>query len=131
MTGQLTGQAGAQAGQTGSLAGQTTVVGAAVSPAPVVPSAAVGDFSATISARLRAIGWKEDIYRDYIHFLTGSSFDAVTWRLASSATSVEFQIWESHIDGGFERCKALDSTFGGQIEFDLAYRRVDNELAKW
>lgn len=51
--------------------------------------------------------------------------------MASSATPIEFQIWESHIDGGFERCKAADSTFGGQIEFDIAYRRVDNVLAEW
>jgi hypothetical protein len=93
-TGPQTGQAGAKTGQTGSLTGQVADVAAvlpqAVSPAPIVASAAVGDFPATISACLRAIGWKIDIYRDYIHFLTGSPFDAVMWRLASSATSVNF-----------------------------------------
>jgi hypothetical protein len=44
---------------------------------------------------------------------------------------MEFQIWESHIDSGFERCNALDSTFNGQFEFDIAYRRVDDVLADW
>jgi hypothetical protein len=35
------------------------------------------------------------------------------------------------MDGGFERCKTFDSTFGGQNEFDIAYWHVNDVLASW
>jgi hypothetical protein len=65
---------------------------------------------------------KEDVYYDYLAIVTGSTFDPtrIKWRLASSVTPTEFQIWETDMDGGFERCKAFDSTFGDQNEFAIA-----------
>jgi hypothetical protein len=76
---------------------------------------------------------KEDVYYEYLNIVTGSTFDATTikWRLASSATPEEFQLWESYIDSGFERCKAFDSNFGGHTKFVLAYRHVDEVVASW
>jgi hypothetical protein len=126
MTGQQTGQAGTQAGQTGPLTGPAAVV----SPAPTVLT--TDAVSVPVSSRFGVVVRKEDVYHDYLHIVTGSHFDASTikWRLVSSATPVEFQLWESHIDSGFERCKAFDTTFGGQTEFIIAYRRVDDVLAR-
>ncbi|KAM0841708.1 hypothetical protein ACQ4PT_058840 [Festuca glaucescens] len=128
MTGLQTGQAGAHAGQTGPLTGPA----AAVLPFAVL-SAAVVDV-ATVSSRFGGIAdRKDDVYHDYLSIVTGSQFDPtrIKWRLASSVTPAEFQTWESDIDGGFERCKACDRTFGGQTEFAIAYRRVDDVLAGW
>lgn len=132
LTGSQAGPTGSQAGSTGLWAGQA----AAVSVSPAMKTSVAAVISAVPSAftlRVRAMGWKADIYYDYLDMMTGTPFDASTikWRLSSSATPMEFQIWESHVDGGFERCKAADSTFGGQIEFDIAYRRVDDVLAAW
>lgn len=89
---------------------------------------------ATVSSRFGGIAdRKDDVYHDYLSIVTGSQFDPtrIKWRLASSATPAEFQIWESDIDGGFERCKACDRTIGGQTEFAIAYQRVDDVLAGW
>jgi hypothetical protein len=129
MAGPQTGQAGAQASQTGPLTDPTVVV----SPAPVVLTVDAVDVSVTVSSYFGVVVRKEDVYHDYLHIVMGSHFDASTikWRLASSATPAKFQLWESHIYGGFERCKAFDSTFGDQTEFDIAYRRVDDVLAEW
>ncbi|KAK1652153.1 hypothetical protein QYE76_069958 [Lolium multiflorum] len=104
----------------------------APSQSPLTPGLTVNN-TGIIRSLQQFLGWKEDIYYDYRGMMTGTPFDASTikWRLSSSATPMEFQIWESHIDGGFERCKAADSTFGGQIEFDIAYRRVDDIVASW
>jgi hypothetical protein len=127
VTGPQTGQSGAQASQTGPL---TSPAAVSVMPS-VISSAAAVDVSATVSHFGGVTDMSKDIYHDYIGMVTGSQFDAstITWRLARSATPAEFQLWESHIDSGFAICKAFDSSFGGQSEFDIAYRRVDDVLA--
>jgi hypothetical protein len=41
------------------------------------------------------------------------------------------EAWESHIVCGFDRCRTLNSTFGGYREYVIAYRRVDTTVASW
>ena len=35
------------------------------------------------------------------------------------------------MDGGFAKCRSIDSKFGGRTEFALAHRRVDETVASW
>jgi hypothetical protein len=35
------------------------------------------------------------------------------------------------MDHGFDRCRTLDHTFGGCVEYVLAHRRVDEKVATW
>jgi hypothetical protein len=65
--------------------------------------------------------------------MVGYSFDAtkIQWRLDSAATFAEYETWESYMVCGFARCRMLDSTFGGHIEYVIAYRRVDTKVASW
>ena len=73
----------------------------------------------------------DDVYHDYTSVVIGLALDAanIEWRLESSATYTEFLSWKSNMDLGFGKCRTLDSTFGGQTEYILAYRRVDETLA--
>ena len=75
----------------------------------------------------------EDIYHDYTTIVVGLALEYtnINWRLACSATYTDFQSWESDMDHGFTRCRTLDRTFGGHIEYVLAYRRVDETVASW
>jgi hypothetical protein len=82
---------------------------------PAVSSTVV-DVSATVSSSFGGMAdRREDVYHDYLGIVMGSQFDASTlkWKLASFTTPAEFQIWETNMEGGFERCKAFDSAFGG------------------
>ena len=87
-----------------------------------------------VSSRpVRVIVKSDDVYFDYTTTVVGYALDPATihWRLESSATYPEFQAWESDMDIGFARCRALDSHFGGHTEYVLAYRRVDETVASW
>jgi hypothetical protein len=93
---------GPQAGSTGLWAGQP----AAMSVSSAMKTSVAADISAipdALTLRVRTLGWKADIYYDYLSMRARTPFDASTikWRLSSSATPMEFQIWESQIDGGF------------------------------
>ena len=140
-TGPRAGPAGSQAGPTGRWAGQAAA-DAVDSPAIQAATAAVASpamlaNAVDVVAPMSRVGGEADrsadVLHDYLSMMTGTPFDASTikWRLASSATPTEFQLWESHIEGGFERCKVFDSSFGGQTEFAIAYRRVDDVVASW
>ena len=75
----------------------------------------------------------EDVYYDYTTTVVGYALDSapVHWRLENSATYSEFQTWESVMDQGFARCREHTSTFGGRLEYVIAYRRVDETVARW
>ena len=75
----------------------------------------------------------DDVYHDYTTVVIGLALDSanIKWRLESSATRTEYQSWEQDMDRGFERCRTLDSKFGGHAEYVLAHRRVDEEVATW
>ncbi|KAK1693823.1 hypothetical protein QYE76_010520 [Lolium multiflorum] len=130
LPGAVTGPAGPQAGSTGLWAGQAAA-GSDSSATKTSVAAVISAVPSAFTLQVRAMGWKADIYYDYLGMRTGKPFDEpIKWRLSRSATPIEYQVWESAIDDGFERCKAVNSTFGGQLEFDIAYRRVDHELAE-
>jgi hypothetical protein len=65
--------------------------------------------------------------------MVGYPFDAtkIQWRLDSAAKFAEYEAWESYMICGFARCRLLDSKFGGHMEYVIAYRRVDTNVASW
>jgi hypothetical protein len=71
------------------------------------------------------------VYRDYVA-IRGGDYTRLTheWRLDSSVTPADYQLWESHMVLGFERCFALDSNFGGSAEHMIACRRTDTLVAR-
>lgn len=75
----------------------------------------------------------DDVYQDYVDIVIGLTYDATTikWRLKSSATSAEYQTWESDMELGFARCRTLDYRFGGRTEYIIAHRCVDVKVARW
>jgi hypothetical protein len=86
-------------------------------------------FSATVCKKEKS----GDVYFDYTTLMVGFTLDStkIEWRLDSSATWAEYQSWEKDMDHGFDRCRTLDRTFGGRVEYVLAHRRVDDKVATW
>jgi hypothetical protein len=86
-----------------------------------------------LSRPTRVTDKSDDVYHDYLNIVVGYSFDAtkIQWRLDSAATFAEYETWEYYMVHGFARCRQLDSTFGGHMEYVIAYRRVDTHVASW
>jgi hypothetical protein len=86
-----------------------------------------------LSRPTRITDKSDDVYQDYLNIVVGYSFDAtkIQWKLDSAAMFVEYETWESYMVHGFTRCRTLDSKFGGHMEYVIAYRRVDTNVASW
>jgi hypothetical protein len=74
-----------------------------------------------------------DVYFDYTTLMVGFTLDStkIELRLDSSATWTDYQSWEKDMDHGFDRCRTLDRMFDGRVEYVLAHRRVDEQVATW
>jgi hypothetical protein len=86
-------------------------------------------FSATVCKKEKS----SDVYFDYTTLMVGFTLDStkIEWRLDSSVTWTDYQSWEKDMDHDFHRCRTLDRTFGGRVEYVLARRHVDEQVATW
>jgi hypothetical protein len=78
-----------------------------------------------LSRPTRVTDKSDDVYLlVHLNIMVSYSFDAtkIQWRLDSAAIFAEYETWESYMVRGFARCHQLDSTFGGHMEYVIAYR---------
>jgi hypothetical protein len=109
--------------------------GARYQPAIIVPCVwlrcAFGEmgFSATVCKKEKS----GDVYFDYTTLMVDFCLDStkIEWSLDNSATWADYLSWEKDMDHGFDRCRTLNCTFGGRVEYVLAHRRVDEKVATW
>jgi hypothetical protein len=137
-TGHWTGPTGVQAGHTGHWAGQAAtddvVFRSAQSSGLTIPhSSGVLSFPGDFHGKQCVSGKRSrDVFNDFLDILADVSFieDKVKWKLHHYASVSDYELWESHIHQGLQRC-GIYEFLDGSTRLALVVRRVDEEIHNW